>query len=291
MEEEKRRWGDRRDARWIREMDGLHAMFPYLMDRRADAEVYINLEIDVTETLRYLAQRNQEPGTHITIFHCFLMAVAKTIYLRPALNRFVAGRRYYQRRQITLGFVAKRRFEDHSEESLIVAEAPEDWTLSAVVRRVSGEVGKVRAGKSQGLDNALDFLKKVPRPLMLLFMGLIRLLDFYGRVPRALTEGDTNYATVLLTNLGSIRCPSVYHHLNNYGTNSLIVAIGAIHKAEVLSPAGEKQVRDVVDLGVTVDERIADGFYFARSLKIIEYLLAHPALLERPLKEEIDFVC
>ena len=32
--------------------------------------------------------------------------------------------------EITLGFVAKKRFEDHSEESLVVISAPEDWTLT-----------------------------------------------------------------------------------------------------------------------------------------------------------------
>ena len=59
----------------------------------------------------------------------------------------------------------------------------------------------------------------------------------------------------------------------------------------VIGEDGERRLRDVVDLGLTIDERIADGFYFARSLKIIQYMLAHPELLERPLKEEIDFVC
>ena len=96
---------------------------------------------------------------------------------------------------------------------------------------------------------------------------------------------------MFLTNLGSIKCPSVYHHLNNYGTNSIMGAIGTIHKAEVIGPDGERRIRDVVEFGVTLDERIADGFYFARSLKIIQYLFAHPQLLDRPVKEAIDFEC
>ena len=292
MEKNKKRWGDRRDARWIREVDGLHAIFPHLMNKRSDAEVYINMEMDVTDALSYIAKKNENESEYrATMFHCILMAVAKTVYLRPNLNRYISGRRYYQRHKITLGFVAKKRFEDHSEETLIVAEAPEDWTLSAATRRVVGTVHKVREGSSYGLDSALDFLRHMPRFLMMFIMWIFRTLDFFGKMPRALTEDDTNYATVLLTNLGSIKCPSIYHHLNNYGTNSIIVSIGTIHKAEIIGQDGSRQIRDVVDLGVTIDERIADGFYFARSLKIVQYLLANPALLERPLKEEIDFVC
>lgn len=131
----KKRWGDRKDARWIRDMDSLHVILPHLMNHRTDAEVYVNMEFDVTEALRYIARKNEgEEEYRATLFHCILMAVAKTIYLRPQLNSFISGRRFYQRDEITLGFVAKKRFEDHSEESLVVISAPEDWTLTEVTR-------------------------------------------------------------------------------------------------------------------------------------------------------------
>ena len=44
-----------------------------------------------------------------------------------------------------------------------------------------------------------------------------------------------------------------------------------------------------MDIGFTLDERIADGFYFARSLKIVQHLLAHPELLELPLHQEVTY--
>ena len=108
-------------------------------------------------------------------------------------------------------------------------------------------------------------------------------------MPKALTEGDPNYASIFLTNLGSIKCPCVYHHLNNYGTNSIMVAIGTIHKEEVIMPDGTRQMRDIVEVGVTLDERIADGFYFARAWKIVQHLMSNPKLLDIPLKEEIEY--
>ena len=171
----------------------------------------------------------------------------------------------------------------------MVTEAKEDWTLTDVTRKVVGKVHTIRTEKSFGLDDTLNTLKKLPRPLMMFAMWVFRVLDFYGKMPKALTEEDPNYSTVFLTNLGSIKCPAVYHHLNNYGTNSIMVAIGTIHKEEVFQPDGSRQVRDIVDVGVTLDERIADGFYFGRSWKLVQHLLSHPELLERPLKEEIDF--
>jgi pyruvate/2-oxoglutarate dehydrogenase complex dihydrolipoamide acyltransferase (E2) component len=290
MSEYKRRFGDRRDARWIREIDGFHAIMPHLMPKRTDSEVYHSAKMDVTDALRYIAEKNAgEEEYKATLFHCFIMAIARTVHMRPLLNRYISGRRFYARHAITMGFAVKKRFEDHSEETLMVTEAKEDWTLTDVTHKVVGKVHTIRTEKSFGLDNTLDTLKKLPRPLMMFAMWVFRVLDFYGKMPKALTEEDPNYSTVFLTNLGSIKCPSVYHHLNNYGTNSIMVAIGTIHKEEVFQPDGSRQVRDIVDVGVTLDERIADGFYFGRSWKLVQHLLSHPELLERPLKEKIDF--
>lgn len=292
MEQRIKRWGDRKDAYRVRDLDGLHTIFPHLMDKRTDAEVYVNQEFDVTEALRYIEKKNEgEEEYRVTLFHCILMAIAKTVYLRPMLNRYISGRQYYQRHDITLGFVAKKRFEDHSEESLMVITAPEDWDLTQVTRRVVGKVHKARTESSVGINGAMDTLRHLPRFLLMFIVWVVKVLDFYGRVPAFLKEDDPNFASVFLTNLGSIRCPCVYHHLNNYGSNSIMVAIGTIRKEEKIMADGSRQIRDVVDIGVTLDERIADGFYFARSLKIVQHLLSNPALLERPLKEGIDFEC
>ena len=166
MSEYKKRWGDRRDARWVREVDGMHAIMPHLMPKRTDAEVYLAARMDVTEALAYLQKKNEgEEEYRATLFHCFIMAVAKTVYLRPLLNRYISGRRVYERDKITLGFVVKKRFEDHSEESLMVTEALEDWTLTEVTKKVVGKVHTVRGQDSFGLDNTLDLLKKLPRPV------------------------------------------------------------------------------------------------------------------------------
>ena len=130
---------------------------------------------------------------------------------------------------------------------------------------------------------------RLPRLLLWLIVRLVRILDFWGINPRFLTDGDPNYTTVLMSNLGSIKCPAVYHHLNNYGTNSIMITVGTLRKELVLMPDGSQQLRDVVDIGATLDERIADGFYFAKSLKLIKHIFAHPEMLELPLGEHSGF--
>ena len=111
-------------------------------------------------------------------------------------------------------------------------------------------------------------------------------LKNYGLLPESFTKMDPNYTTVLLTNLGSIKCNQVYHHLNNYGTNSIIVAIGTIRKKEIINSDGKKEIRDVVDIGVTCDERIADGFYFAKSIMLFKQFMEKPEILDQKLKNK-----
>ena len=291
-EQYKRRFGDRRDGRWVRDVSGLTTLMMHIMTNRTDAEVYLNDKIDVTELLKYLEQKNaQHPDYKTTPFHCFVLAIGRMIRERPKMNRFIQGRRMYERYDISLSFVAKRRFTDHAEEALMFFTPKDDDTIDSFSYHIAGEVKEMRKSEHStgGIDSVIDSFAKIPRILLMPVIWFIRVMDFWGVNPKGLTDGDTNYSTVLLSNLGSIKGPAVYHHLNNYGTNSIMVTIGTIHKEEMVMEDGSKQVRDVVEIGATLDERIADGFYFVRSLKLVKYIFAHPELLDRPFGEPSGF--
>lgn len=293
MQERKRHFGDRRDGRRVRNTPGLQTIMAHLMPNRTDCEVYVNDTLDVTELLTYIEEKNRShPEYKTTLFHCLILGIARMIRERPLMNRFIQGHRIYERYDISLSFVCKRRFADAAEESLMFFVPTDADVIDTLSRRLSGDIHEVRKSEHStgGVDATLDAFAKIPRILLIPIIRFIRILDFWGKVPKALTEGDPNYSTVLCTNLGSIKCPSVYHHLNNYGTNSIVVAIGMVHKQECILPDGSKQIRDVVDIGATLDERIADGFYFARSLKLIKYICEHPAMLDQPLSQPSGFV-
>lgn len=291
-EKRKRKWGDRKDARWIRDTPGLQTIMAHLMRNRTDCEVYLQDTFDITELMAYLEQRNaQHPEYKTTPFHCFVAVLARMVRERPLMNRYVQGRRTYERYEVSLAFVCKRRFTDHAEEALMFLVPKDTDTIDEISKKIIGDVKETRKSEHStgGVDAILDTLAKLPRPLLMFVIYLIRLMDFWGISPDFLTDGDPNYSTVFFSNLGSIKCPSVYHHLNNYGTNSIMITIGTIRKEQRLMPDGTSQIRDVVDIGATLDERIADGFYFARSLKLVKHICVHPELLERPLNEPSGF--
>ena len=291
MGKQRRKWGDRKDGRRVRNTPGLQTVMAHLMPNRTDNEVYLHDVIDATELVRYLEKKNENLDYKITIFHCAITGLARMVRERPLMNRFIQGHRIYERNEISLSFVCKRRFADSGEESLMVLVPKDTDTVNEISRKIVGDVEETRKSEHStgGVDALLDSFAKIPRPLLMLIIRIIRWLDFWGLNPDFLTEGDPNYTTILCSNLGSIKCPAVYHHLNNYGTNSIMITIGTLHKEEMLMPDGHKEIRDVVDVGATLDERIADGFYFARSLKLIKYIFANPELLEKQLGENSGF--
>lgn len=289
---EKRKFGDRRDGRWIKDVTGLQTIMMHIMPNRTEAEVCLHETFDCTEVVKYIEKKNLEhPNYKTTIFHCLVVAIARMINERPKMNRFIQGRRTYERDEISLSFMAKRRFADNAEEAFMVVVPKPDDTLDVISHKIYGDVTEVRKHEHStgGIDAVVDSFAKIPRILLMAIVKVIRWLDFWGINPKALTDGDSNYTTCLLSNLGSIKCPSVYHHLNNYGTNSFMVTVGTLHKEEMLMPDGHKEIRDVIDISATLDERIADGFYFAKSLKLIKYIFANPELLDKPIGEPSGF--
>ena len=287
----KKKWGDRRDGRLVK-MPGLQTVMTALMPHRADCEVFLMDTIDVTDLLDLIDKKNaQDPSVKRTIFHAIIAMSARMVRERPYLNRFVQGARIYERYDISISFVAKRRFEDHAEEALLFFVPKDTDTLDDVSRMVTGTVAETRKSEhaTGGVDELLDIFAAMPRLLMMFLIRIIRTLDFFGVNPKFITDGDPNYSTILMSNLGSIRCPAVYHHLNNYGTNSIMMTIGTIREEERRMEDGQKKLRRVLDLGVTIDERIGDGFYFAKSLKLLHYMCAHPELLDRPIGEPSGF--
>lgn len=287
----KRKFGDRRDGRRIRDIDGLHSIMMHLMPKRTESEVYLEQTVDVTELLEYLETVNaRHPEYKTTVFHCVVTAIGRVGRMRPYLNRFICGRKLYERDELTLSFVAKRKFQDHAEESLMVLKVQDDTCLNSVTRKIVGDVTELRQHTgSNDFDKLIDTIGHLPSPILHVFIGLLQWLSATGHLPDFLTDGDTNHTSVLLSNLGSIRCESCYHHLNNYGTNSIMITVGVIHKEPREMPDGSIAMRDVMNLGFTADERIADGFYFAKSLKLLDYLLTNPELLEKEMKEELDY--
>ena len=174
MDSTKRRWGDRRDGRWLREEDSLHQITPYLMPNRADNEAFIKEQIDLTAINAYLAEKNAgDIDFKYTFFHIIVAALVKTVTLRPRMNRFIQGRRLYLRNELSAAFVVKKQFTDSAHEALAFIRFTEEDTVDSVHNKIRDEVRVNRkAGNVDNSTSAMDTLCKLPRPILRFIMWL-----------------------------------------------------------------------------------------------------------------------
>lgn len=289
MPESKRRWGDRIDATLIRDNDPLHFFMPYLFPNRTDNEAFISEQIDLTAVEAYLAKKNEgRTEDKYTLMHVISAALVRTITLRPKMNRFVKGHRIYQRNDLSLSFVVKKQFADEGKEALAFRKFGPETTLDSLHADIMEEIHSCRSDKEDNSTASMAMFTKLPRWLMRIVMKILSLLDYYGRVPQSLIKADPNHATVLMSNLGSIKLNAGYHHLSNWGTCSIFLVIGKKHIAPVFREDGSYDMRTVLNLGITLDERIADGYYYSKSIQILKHLLQHPELLEERADKEVE---
>ena len=273
MGKDKRRLGDRKDGRLIRDLDPMHFITPLLYPNRCDNEAYISVKVDLENINRYLDKLNAaDTDFKYTMFHLIVAAVIKTITLRPKMNRFIANKNFYQRNEVSASFVVKKKFDDHSEEGLAFIHAKPESTLFTIKDDLKRQITTVKsAGAVDASSDAMDLFNKMPRFISKFLVWIITRLDVHGKVPKSLIATDPYYSSVVLSNLGSIKLKSGYHHLTNWGTCSLFCIIGEKRMTPVFALDGTFTMRETVDLGLTVDERLADGYYYSKSIRLLKH--------------------
>lgn len=200
METYKRRRGDRKDGRLLRELDSLHFITGIIYPNRCDNEAYISVKVDLTAMNAYLARKNEEEKDFpYTMFHIVVAALEKTITLRPKLNRFIVNSNFYQRNEVSAAFVVKKQFSDKGAEALAFLHGKDEHTIEDVHAYIRQQVTECRSEKVDSSTENMDILNKLPRWLGKAAVKFIMWLDKHGWVPKDMV------ATTPITALWSFR--------------------------------------------------------------------------------------
>lgn len=282
-----RKWGDRKDGTLLRDIDSMHYIMPLMYPNRCDNEAFIHITADLTNAENYLAKKNADnPAYRYNLFQLVVTAALKTITLRPYMNRFIANKNMYQRNEVTAAFTVKKIFSDHGGEALARIHAKDSDTIDTIHDEIYRQVSFCRSDSKDASTASMDVLQKIPGKKLIGFAA--RFLDRHGWMPGSVIATDPYYCSVVLTNLGSLKMDAGYHHMTNWGTNSVFCAVGLMKKRPFYDENGNVEMRMSVDLGLTIDERIADGYYYAKTVRLLKTLLENPELLEKPLNEKVE---
>ena len=274
-------FGDRKDGYRVRDIHGSNKILIDFKPNRCDAAVYMNETLDVTEFVKKMNEL-KSVNNNLTYFHGLCFLIAKLIYSRPYLNRFVADRKMYMHKEVSLAFTAKAEFEDESIEYLSLIKFDDNDTINDVSAKVKKKVDIVRSNRhSGGANGAVDIVGKLPTGIRACVVGILKWMDKKGILPNAIIEDNLYYSSMILSNLGTFKTSGIYHNLTNFGTSSSLVTIGEIKKCE--------DGRYRMNIGATLDERIADGFYMCKALKLFEQMLTRPELLDEAVSVKVKY--
>ena len=279
-----------RNARRVKDITGMQQIMIDLKPNRCDSDVYINQKMDVTKLVEYMDKRKKD-GDEATYFHAFVTAIGKVFYNRNKLNRFVSNRHIYEHNDVVISFVAKVSFDDKSEEMMIMVPIEPNDNIDTISKKISGYVDKVRNSKSvekEGANDAIDIVGKLPNGIRIPLVGILKWCDKKGVLPKSLVKDNLYYSSIIISNLGSIKCGAIYHNLTCFGTCSSLATIGEIKNEDIHHDDGTEEITKLCEFGINLDERIADGYYFAKSVKLLQYIFDNPELLEEDACTKID---
>ncbi len=283
----------RSDGVYLKKIDPFMRFFPYIMKGRNESAVYFKQQIDVTALKEYINKKNHEIAEtdndlgKSTIFHAVLTAMAKTAVERPQVNRFIIGRRVYQRNQLTVAFVIKSEFRDDANEEIAIMKFEQEENLQSISVKLAKEIRRIRDisreqnKKRAGAVNWFNYLMSIPRIILRGVVRFLGWLDYHGWLPKFVIEADPMHTSVFVSNLGSLKIDAPFHHLYEWGTTSIFMTLGVTQKIPMVMWDGTVQVRDVMNVAYTVDERITDGYYYAKTINRFKFFLEHPEELEK----------
>ena len=286
----KKRWGDRREGRRIMTLPTMTALEPYLMRTRADSQNHFEDVIDITNIEKYLDEKHKEGYTDMTILHVILAAYVKIIAERPGLNRFVAGQRVFARKNIECCMTIKKELSLDAPDTCIKVEFDPRDDIYNVYKKFR-KVAKEALSEETDFDSVAGALTKLPRFIFRMVSSLLFWLDYHGWLPKALEKVSPFHGSVIITSMGSLGIPAIYHHLYDFGTLPVFISYGSIFSADAIKRDGTREQHRFVTLKVVTDERICDGYYYASGFKKLKRYLLHPENLDvgaQTVVEDLD---
>ena len=283
-------WGDRTDGRKIRTLAPMAQITAYFQVERNTCSNLFEESFEITHIDRYIRQKRREGLTDFGITHVLLAAYVRGVAKYPQLNRFISGQKVYSRgNDIQYCMVIKKEMSVDSPDTSIKVHLDPHDTAVDVYHKLNAAVDSVKSTKEldSSLDSLIMALNLIPSVVLKFFVWLLKLLDYFGLLPRFLLELSPFHGSLFFTSMGSLGIPPIYHHLYDFGNLPVFGAFGCKRKALEVQEDGSVVQKKYIDVKFVLDERIVDGYYYATFFKYYRRLLAHPEVLDNPPEEVV----
>lgn len=274
-------FGKRYDGFLVKDIDPIVSLTPYLMPMRCDAQVMLTYKADYEKLARYIIEKGAQ-GYKITFMDIILAAYVRSLSQMPEINRFIANKRTYARKEAAVSFAVLKNTSDGSvQENTAKCKFDPRDTIFEVSARIKAAVDICREEEADNSTMKIAQFLKMPL-LANLIVGLARILDRYGLLPKFIIEASPFHTSMFFTNNASIGLPAVLHHIYNFGTTSQFVSIGNIERITTVDSQGKPLRKNYLPIGVTADERICAGMVYSKFLSHFFQCISNPEIMEKP---------
>jgi len=264
----------RSDGVYLGKIHAYRKMMMYIMPTRNESVVYYDDYADASAIEAYLAA--VKPHFHADMTHMVVAAVSAALKHNPTMNRFVSGRRLYQRKGIWMTFAVKRQKLNRAAKlAAVKREIPPEQSFRTLCEGLQENITVERSDAVTYTDKEVNTLSRIPRPILRFGVQLLRTLDYYNILPWDFIKNDAMYTSVFTANLGSLGMKAGYHHLYEWGNCSMFAMVG---KAEdrVVVVDGQVVVKKMIPFRFTYDERVDDGLNAGHGIKTLIDVLENP---------------
>lgn len=267
----------------------MDAVSPFIMPNRAGASNSFSASVDIEKCEQLICKKRKEGMEELGIIHIFMAAYVRVVSQLPGINRYIRGQRLYARNGIEICMAIKKQLKLNAPETVLKINATPDDTLESIYNQLTDEIKKNKEdGDHNNMDTAARVLVSLPGVLLRLTVSFLKLLDYFGWLPRFLTKLSPFHGSLFITNMGSLGMPPIFHHLYDFGNLPVFIAMGAKRTEYFINRKGETEKRRVIDFTIVCDERICDGHYYASAFKKLKHILTNPDQLLEPPKEVIE---
>lgn len=279
----------RKEGRRIKSGAPMDAVAPFIMTNRIGAANSFRATIDIEKCEQLIREKRSEGMPSFGMIHIFMAAYVRVVSQLPGINRFIRGQRVYARKGIEICMAIKKEMKLNAQETVIKLYATPQDTLYSIYEQLTKELEENRQdGDHNNMDAAARFLMGLPSVFLKFTVWFLKLLDYFGLLPRWLTKLSPFHGSLFITNMGSLGIPPINHHLYDFGNLPIFIAMGGKRTEYELDKDGVAQKRRLLDFTVMCDERICDGHYYATAFKKLKRLLENPAELLKPPTEVIE---
>lgn len=282
-------FGFRSDGKRTKNLEPIVKIIPHIMKARHDSQNLFKYEVLCDSIDKFIVEQRENEEKSFSYMHVVIAAIVRLIALRPQLNRFVVNGRIYRRNNIYVSFVVKKSLRDDVVETTVKLKFDGTEDIDTIKEKIDESIRKNSTRKvKNNTDKLARFLTRVPNLFIKIGVGFVKLLDRYGMLSRKTIDASPFHTSFFITNLKSIKTDYIYHHLYDFGTTGLFIAMGKEQMKPIVTKDNKLDVGKVMTLGIVTDERFCDGFYYANSLRLLKRIMENPNVLKEKLEKKVE---